>query len=190
MVPGRLLAPDMFKRRAARSTSIFVGARPRLSDLVAKQFLDRRDALEPLVEAAEVWLSSLDQSYADDALLLPVLWLEGRPGDGKSVLTLQLLEHLIVTAARLSSVTELATTGELSAWMTSAARRDTGYQAEIGFIDDLGSYIDQAGLEALIDKAFYRGSPYVGLITCGTAKDGASVAGGRRGAGAATTITA
>jgi len=180
MVPGRLLAPDMFKRRAARSTSIFVGARPRLSDLVAKQFLDRRDALEPLVEAAEVWLSSLDQSYADDDLRLPVLWLEGRPGDGKSVLTLQLLEHLIVTAARLSSVTELATTGELSAWMTSAARRDTGYQAEIGFIDDLGSYIDQAGLEALIDKAFYRGSPYVGLITCGTAKDGASFAGGRR----------
>jgi hypothetical protein len=190
MVPGRLLAPDMFKRRAARSTSIFVGARPRLSDLVAKQFLDRRDALEPLVEAAEVWLSSLDQSYADDDLRLPVLWLEGRPGDGKSVLTLQLLEHLIVTAARLSSVTELATTGELSAWMTSAARRDTGYQAEIGFIDDLGSYIDQAGLEALIDKAFYRGSPYVGLITCGTAKDGASFAGGRRVAVTATKITA
>lgn len=180
VVPGRLLAPDMFERRAGRGTNLFVGARPRLSDLVGERFLDRRDALRPLVEAVEVWLSGLDQSYANDDLRLPILWLEGRPGDGKSVLTLQLLEHVIVTQARLASVTELASAGELSAWMTSAARRDADNQAEIGFIDDLGAYVDQAGFEALIDEAFYRGSPYVGLITCGTAEDGTSFAAGRR----------
>lgn len=178
--PGRLLAPDMFERRAGRGTNLFVRARPRLSDLVGGRFLDRDDALRPLVEAAEVWLSSIDHSYAEDDLRLPILWLEGRPGDGKSVLTLQLLEHLIVTRARLSSVTELSTAGELSAWMKSAARRDADNQAEIGFIDDLGADIDQAGLEVLIDEAFYRGSPYIGLITCGTTEDGASFAAGRR----------
>lgn len=180
VVPGRLLAPDMFKRRAGGDTKLFVGARPRLSDLVGERFLERRDALRPLVETAEAWLSGLDQSYADDDLRLPVLWLEGRPGDGKSVLTLQLLEYLIMTGARLSSVTELATAGELSAWLTSASRRDSDNQAEIGFIDDLDASIEQAGLEAVIDEAFYRGSPYVGLITCGTAEAGASFAAGRR----------
>jgi hypothetical protein len=180
VVPGRVLAPDSFQRRAGGGTNLFVGARPRLSDLVGERFLERSEALRPLAEAAEVWLSGLDQSYADDDLRLPVLWLEGRPGDGKSVLTLQLLEHLIVTGARLSSATELATADELSAWMKSAPGRDAGNQAEIGFIDDLGTYIDQAGLEALIDEAFYRGSPYVGLITCGTTEDGASFAAGRR----------
>lgn len=179
-VPGRILAPDMFKRHASQGTNLFVRARPRLSDLVGGRFLDRDDTLRPLVEAAEVWLSGLDDSFAEDDLRLPVLWLEGRPGDGKSVLTLQMLERLVVSRVRLSSVTELFNAGELSAWMKSAARRDANGQAEIGFIDDLGAEIDQAGLESLIDEAFYRGSPYIGLITCGTKEAGASFAAGRR----------
>ncbi|WP_420132482.1 hypothetical protein [Rhodopseudomonas sp.] len=178
--PGRLLTPDMFERRAGRVKSLFVRARPRLSDLVGGRFLDRSDALRPLVEAAEAWLAGLDQSYAEDDLRLPILWLGGRPGDGKSVLTLQLLEQLIIRRNRIPSVTELASAGELSAWMKSAARREADNQAEIGFIDDIAAYVDRDGVEDLIDEAFYRGSPYVGLITCGTTEDSASFAIGSR----------
>lgn len=179
VVPGRLLAPDMFEHRVGGSRNLFAGARPRLDELVNGRFLERRAVLQPLVEAVETWLSGLDQSYSDDDLRLPILWLEGRPGDGKSVLTLQLLEHIIVKSARIPSVTELAAACELSAWMTTAARRDKDDQAEIGFIDDLRSRVDKAKLEAMIQDAFYRGSPYVGLITCGTIEDGASFGAGR-----------
>jgi hypothetical protein len=180
IVPGRLLTGDKFEPSATLGKNLFLGARPRLSDLVGGRFIDRRDVLAPLVETAQAWLSGLDNSYDHDDLRLPILWLEGRPGDGKSVLTLQLLEHLVLNAGRLSSVSELAGADELLAWVTSAKRRDAGDQAEIGFIDDLAAYVDRTGLDDLIDRAFYRGSPYVGLITCGTLEDGASFADSRR----------
>lgn len=180
IVPGRLLTAEEFEPVVNAGRRLFIGARPRLSDLVKGRFLERAEALPPLVEVAKDWLSGLDQSYADDDLRLPVLWLEGRPGDGKSILTLQLLRHLVVTLGRLSSVAELASADELSRWMTTAAYRDANNQAEIGFIDDLAGYVDRRGLDALIDKAFYRGSPYVGLITCGTTEDGALFKASRR----------
>jgi hypothetical protein len=180
VVPGRLLMAEMFERHPLGSKNLFFGARPRLVDLAAGKFLDRTEVLRPLAASADQWLSGLDQSFEEDDLRLPLFWLEGRPGDGKSVLTLQLLERLIAKVSRLASVTELANTEELSAWLSSASHRDANNQAEIGFIDDLAAHVDADQLEAIIDETFYRGSPYVGLISCGTSEAAATFAAGRR----------
>jgi len=180
VVPGRLLMAEMFERHPRGSESLFFGARPRLVDLAAGKFLDRTQVLRPLAAAAGQWLAGLDQSFEDDDLRLPLLWLEGRPGDGKSVLSLQLLEQLIAKDTRLASVTELANAEELSTWLSSAAHLDANNQAEIGFIDDLAAHVDGDQLETIIDNAFYRGSPYVGLISCGTNEAASTFAARRR----------
>jgi hypothetical protein len=58
--------------------SIFTGARPRLSDLVGGRFFERVEVLAPLIQAAESWLSGLEESFETDDLRLPVFWLDGR----------------------------------------------------------------------------------------------------------------
>ncbi|MCE6075330.1 hypothetical protein FS799_10740 [Agrobacterium vitis] len=171
---GRPLTPNLFARRSTDKPALFIGARPRLGELVDGRFMARPERLSPLVTAAEAWLSSLEKSFKADERRLPILWLEGRSGDGKSILTLQLLEAIIAVRGRLASVTELKPEREFSSWLETASpwTTDTPDQAEIGFIDDLGSSLDVADLDTLIDDAFYRGSNYVGLITCGTPERG------------------
>ena len=178
---GRLLTPNLFARRNADKPALFIGARPRLDELVDGRFLSRPGTLAPLIAVAETWLSNLEKSFGMDERRLPILWLEGRSGDGKSILTLQLLEALIVLRGRLASVTELKPRGELFSWLETASpwATDIPNQAEIGFVDDLGSSLDVAELDLLIDDAFYRGSKYVGLITCGTPERGDALRHGR-----------
>lgn len=169
-IPGRLLTPEKFARQPSGKAGLFTSSRPRLTDLVGNRFLERPRLLETVFGAAEAWLAGLEESYERDDLQLPILWLEGRSGDGKSVLTLQLLEALVATQARLASVTELDSAEELSSWLRSASLWDgaSQNQAEIGFVDDLAARAEQAEIDPLIEGAFYRGSTYVGLITCGT----------------------
>lgn len=167
---GRLLTPHLFRHRTTNKLALFIGARPRLDELVDGRFLSRLGTLAPLITAAETWLSNLEKSFETDERRLPILCLEGRSGDGKSILALQLLEALIALRGRLASATELKPQGELSSWLETASpwETDTPNQAEIGFVDDLDMSLDVAELDHLIDDAFYRGSKYVGLITCGT----------------------
>lgn len=175
---GRLLTPNLFVRRSNSKSALFVGARPRLDELVDNRFLSRANMLEPLIVSADAWVADLENSFRADALRLPILWLEGRSGDGKSILALQLLESLVALRGRLASVTELKSESELSAWLASASpwESETPDQAEIGFVDDLGALLNASDVDRLIDNAFYRGSRYVGLITCGTPEVGNELA--------------
>jgi hypothetical protein len=166
--PGRLLAPDCFASRPVGINTLFTRARPRLDDLVGDRFTQRPEQLAKLTTAAQVWLGGLSDRYAADNRKLPVLWLHGRPGDGKSILMLQLVEAL-VSFGRLASVIELLDTQELGGWLKSCLRwASDSEQAEIGFLDDLAELIDRSALDRLMDSAFYRGTPYAGLITCST----------------------
>ena len=178
---GRLLTPDLFARRSVEKRALFNGARPRLDELVNGRFLSRPETLAPLIAAAETWLSDLEASFGKDERRLPILWLEGRSGDGKSILTLQLLEALVAHRGRLAAITELKRREELSSWLETACPwvTDIPNQAEIGFVDDLSSSLGLAELDPLIDDAFYRGSNYVGLITCGTLERGEAFGKGR-----------
>lgn len=180
-VPGRLITADHFVLRSLTNSALFTGARPRLDELVSGRFLARPRTLEPLTNSAVAWLSGLPASYEENDRKLPVLWLEGRMGDGKSILTLQLVEALIKVRGRLASVVELKSAHELSAWLETASLWDTASpnHAEIGFIDDLASRTQPGDLDAIVDDAFYRGSSYVGLITSGTAENGQAFATGR-----------
>lgn len=179
-LPGRLLAPDCFTRRSSGISALFTRVRPRLDDLVGERFTDRPEQLSKIVTVARLWLSNLFDNFTVDDQKLPVLWIDGRPGDGKSILLLQLME-VLVSSARLASVTELLNAEELRGWLTSCPKwaPDTE-QAEIGFLDDLPAHIDRGGLDKLIDDSFYRGTPYAGLIVCGTTHDYEAIHGAER----------
>lgn len=165
---GRVLAAKDFAPRPTLGTRLFAASRPRLHDLVNDRFRARPERLPALLAAAEGWLTDLDVQFRDDDLRLPVFCLEGASGDGKSVLSLQLIASLVVSG-RLGSVTELLDPGELEAWLVTApAWADDSTHAEIGFLDDLPACFSASDLNRLVDRAFYRRTPYAGLITCGT----------------------
>ncbi|UVC15550.1 hypothetical protein [Mesorhizobium onobrychidis] len=167
-VPGRLLTAHEFLPRPNAINALFTRPRPRLDDLVGGRFRVRPQQLANIVAAAHAWLGALCEAYGADDHRLPVFWIDGRSGDGKSILLLQLVEAL-VTSGRLASVTELLGLAEFEAWLASCVRWSSGtQQAEISFLDDLPAEIDLFALDKVVDDGFYRGTPYVGLITCGT----------------------
>ncbi|MER8383244.1 hypothetical protein [Mesorhizobium sp. M1405] len=167
-LPGRLLTAHEFLPRPNAINALFTRPRPRLDDLAGGRFRARPRQLANIVGAAQAWLGALSQAYGADDHRLPVFWIEGRSGDGKSILLLQLIGAL-VTSGRLASVTELLRLAEFEAWLASCVKWSGGtQQAEICFLDDLPAKIDRAALDRVVDDGFYRGTPYAGLITCGT----------------------
>ena len=93
--PGRLLRPEDFVRTDFGSTYTLIGDRPRLEDLVDGCFMPRRDRLQQVME---VLTPLLDGGVGGEAprRTLPVVWLDGTSGSGKSVLLLQVLEYLLL----------------------------------------------------------------------------------------------
>ena len=170
---GRLLIPNDFAVLPAvpmPSRRVMVGRRPRLLDLTQSRFRDRPRLLSAAEVAAFAWLANLPRLFEEDDGALPVFWLSGRAGDGKSVLLLQLIARL-VTSGALAYASELQTVQEFGDWLKSrpnwSAEVADETPFEIGFIDDLHAELDSGEANSLIDRCFYRGTPYAALITCG-----------------------
>ena len=72
---------------------ILIGEQPRLGQLRQGFFASRPSLLATLTEGAEAWLER-QADAPDDLLRVPVLWLGGRSGAGKSVALIQLLARL------------------------------------------------------------------------------------------------
>lgn len=85
--PGRLLSPEDFVGQAA-GNSILLGQRPTLGHLASGYFMDRIDRVEMIV-------SAIHESADVEREGLPVHWITGASGAGKSVLLLQVLKRLV-----------------------------------------------------------------------------------------------
>jgi hypothetical protein len=72
---------------------ILTGEQPRVRQLREGFFADRPRVLEPLLAKAESWLQA-HQDTRDKAVRVPVFWIAGRSGSGKSVALLQLLAEI------------------------------------------------------------------------------------------------
>lgn len=98
--PGRLLSPaDFAPRTPAEATlrggdPMTVGNRPFLEDLSRGHFMPRPRRLRQVMAVLEeLWLEA---GQGAPHRQLPVVWIDGAPGVGKSVLLLQVLEELVV----------------------------------------------------------------------------------------------
>lgn len=102
--PGRLLAPQDFQQEDEEDDLVLVGDRPFLEDLRRGCFMPRRRRLDEVLEAIDRLLPETTSSQRRRRL--PVVWIDGAPGMGKSVLLLQTLEELVngrqLTVHRLS----------------------------------------------------------------------------------------
>jgi hypothetical protein len=166
---GNAITAADFEVRNEPRANFVLRHRPRLHDLVEGRMIDRPPRLAALEEAAVRWLTTLEDAYARADDVLPVFWIDGRPGDGKSVLALQLLQRLI-TGGRLGGGVELQRPEDLEGWLSTApplrARQSEPEQAEIAFMDDLAAALSPADLAEIIGRGF-RQPPYAALITCG-----------------------
>lgn len=171
---GRLLGAADFAIHATSSLSpITFYTRPRLEDLRLNRFIQRKERLNALEAGAVKWLACVPRELKQFKSQLPVFWIEGRRGDGKSVALLQLAERLLSTK-RVASITELRDIDEFRLWLdTRRAVSSIGDELpiDVAFIDDLPAAADADTLDAFIDNVFFRDDRAAALLTCGTSED-------------------
>ena len=119
--------PTADARRAA------IAATPTWALVNARRFFDRHH----LLDAATICVSQWYQEDID--LKIPVMWIEGRHGDGKSVFLLQ-LAHRIISATPDQAIYQVDA-DKLFDWLVWTTKRDQSLPAPIALIDDLTSLI-------------------------------------------------
>jgi hypothetical protein len=78
----------------------------------------------------------LDSNTRTDEPIVPILWIDGRSGSGKSVPLLQLMRHLVIDRDA-SSVVWLTRTEELGRMVEQLAASDDSLQPDFVFVDDI-----------------------------------------------------
>jgi hypothetical protein len=169
-VIGRLLTSTDFRISAPNGDEpVRLSWRPRLEDLTLGRFLSRDSQLGAVEQSAVNWLRDVPKLLTDRTNRLPVFWIDGRAGDGKSVALLQLASKL-VSSERLASLTELQDVEELKTWIESRPKVSAisdEQPIDVAFIDDLPSCAGIEVIEDIVAKALYRGDRACALLTCG-----------------------
>lgn len=86
-----LVTADDHAPSEVRAGDVLDGQQPQLGHLRAGYFAERPSVVDPLVDAVHDWLSRAQD--ADD-LRVPIFWVGGRSGSGKSVALLQLVAEV------------------------------------------------------------------------------------------------
>jgi hypothetical protein len=91
--PGDLLSPSDFHDLSEGKTRILVGQRPSLSDLSEGCFMERSELLQKIIDALRA------AEYGSEARVnarIPVVWISGGSGVGKSAMLLQVLRKFMI----------------------------------------------------------------------------------------------
>ena len=91
---GTLLGPRDFKPADEPSKRILIGQRPRLVDLREGCFLERAGRVRSILEVIQQAIP-FDSSLRDGGRKVPVVWISGGSGVGKSTLLLQSLREVV-----------------------------------------------------------------------------------------------
>ncbi|MGH8607980.1 MAG: hypothetical protein ACREX9_11325, partial [Gammaproteobacteria bacterium] len=91
---GTLLGPRDFERAGSLSERILIGQRPRLEDLREGCFMERPGRVRPVLDMLDRAIP-LDSSLRDAGRKVPVVWISGGSGAGKSALLLQSLQEIV-----------------------------------------------------------------------------------------------
>ncbi|GLS00425.1 hypothetical protein GCM10007859_04310 [Brevundimonas denitrificans] len=166
----RLSASDVrLEPGAHEDTSIVFNRRPLLSDLKMNRFRERPRVFSEMVRDYGAWWKDLQQN--DQSTKIPMFWVSGRSGEGKSVLLLQLAQH-ILTGTERRSVTVLRSPDDLPKWINEQRELQGGYTSPAAFpsvalVDDLPFVTDHDAWNAAIHQAANLVMPKVAILTCG-----------------------
>ncbi|MGH8656188.1 MAG: hypothetical protein ACREYE_30175 [Gammaproteobacteria bacterium] len=91
---GTLLGPRDFDRAGSPSERVLIGQRPRLADLRDGCFFERPRRIRPVLDMLDRAIP-LNSPLRDAGRKVPVVWISGGSGVGKSVLLLQSLQEIV-----------------------------------------------------------------------------------------------
>jgi hypothetical protein len=169
---GRLLDCEVLaeNQEAQADHTIVVARRPSNKDLRLGRFRHRGLIFADLVARFDAWWASVVESQPH-AEHLPIFWIDGRSGDGKSVLMLQLAQHLLAQAAPSALVGGLSP-DQVPDWIASLAdaenaRRDSPQRPILGLVDDLHAVSDLEDWDQRLQEATQDHVPRAALLACG-----------------------
>ncbi len=93
-IVGTLLGPRDFEPAATPTKRILIGQRPRLADVREACFMERAERVRPILEVIQQAIP-FDSPVRDGGRKVPVVWISGGSGVGKSVLLLQSLREVV-----------------------------------------------------------------------------------------------
>ncbi|WP_159396714.1 hypothetical protein [Sorangium cellulosum] len=147
---------------------VLTGQRPRLLHFKRGYFRERPRIFQPLQRAFGQWRARLSRRDALESAKIPVFWISGRSGDGKSVLLLQLLADAL--RDHQDTRVLMASPEELPAVLRGLHRRTDTTAADRALIavDDLYEVGDRDRWHTEIAAATMRfQEPPLAIVTCG-----------------------
>jgi hypothetical protein len=165
--PGEVMTEDKFEPIAVTTRQVLLGEIPTVAHLRDGRSMERLDRLGEAMEALDRYLAEWEWRREPQ---IYTFWVDGRSGNGKSLLLLQLMRALVV--ARKSRVVWLDDASEgllplLRAW---AASPNMGGAPWFVFVDDFNAphkreSIDFDAMARLVRH--HAGMTWPILITCG-----------------------
>ena len=93
-LPGEVVTPDEIQPLDTPSQEVVLGDVPTVTHLRDGRFMERRDKLAQAIEALDNHLAEREWRHEPQ---IYTFWIDGRSGNGKSVLLLQLMRELVLT---------------------------------------------------------------------------------------------
>ena len=164
-----LSSADVAMDDAAPDRGVLTGQTPLLAHLRRGYFRERSTIFTPLWCELREWLAQQEDDGVTVRERIPVFWIGGRSGEGKSVLLLQAAAALLGADAGLPLIQLGA--GEVPRLLEALPDRDhwlaAGNRDVAVVVDDLYNIQDREGWGERIREASDRTQPPVVLLTCG-----------------------
>ncbi len=153
--------------KAGDANLVLTGQRPRLSDLRMGCFRDRSHILKPLWRSFSKWHEQLLSRDISSSRSVPVFWIDGRSGDGKSVLLLQLVSEAL--HKELGTPMYILDSGSSLPVLIRQAPdfRHHNSRFILLVVDDLFDVRNRDQWEEEIDEVLFKGTPPFAILTCG-----------------------
>lgn len=168
---GHILSSDDVKASEQfKDINIITGPVPKLEHLRKGYFRHRQHIFSSTWAAFVRWLSNLEHLEQTPTDKIPVFWISGRSGEGKSVLLLQLIAHFLQSTLSepllyLKSKNDLA---KLLENIPEHSLHSSEYSRKFFVVvDDLYSIGDREKWDENIRNACLFRTPPVAVITCG-----------------------
>lgn len=156
-------APD---ENTAAYKEVLTGQVPNLEHLRKGYFRERVEIFESLCTRFHHWLSEINGSGQAVREKIPLFWITGRSGEGKSILLLQLMAFFL-RSAESRCLVHLRRGNELPRLLEKATRRYKSPDPIFAAIDDLYDLDDRETWDEDVRRACSLGAPAVAILTCG-----------------------
>lgn len=150
----------------AKYTGVLAGQTPKLEHLRRGFFRTRPIVDEQLSVLFEHWLQTVSDTQSEISGKVPVFWIAGRSGEGKSVLLLQLASRF-VHSTTAQPILLLRSATDLVSLINAVPPSEANARFLYALVDDLYDVQDRDAWDEMIRNACAVCTPSVAIITCG-----------------------